>query len=118
MPAFLRLAAVTLITSGDLDRADKVPSDALSLLPEGSPELPSGLYHMAQLRWSEGKHEEAYKNAERAVTEAEKANNPEPIAKGYEMLALACHSIGLVAVSRYLFKSVQKCDLAGSLVAA
>lgn len=90
----LRLAAVVLITAGDLARADELLSDALSLLPEGSHELPAVLYHVAQLRWSEGKHEEAYKIAERVVVEAEKADDPEAVAKGYEMLALACHSMG------------------------
>ena len=90
----LRWAAVTLITSGDLARADELLSDALSLLPEGSHELPAVLYHVAQLRWSEGKHEDAYKTAERAVVEAEKANDSAAVAKGYEMLALGCHSMG------------------------
>lgn len=90
----LRWAAVTRINSGDLKRANELLSDAMAGLPEGSPELPSVLYHVAQLQWSEGNHEDAYKTAERAVVEAERANNPEGVAKGYEMLALACHSMG------------------------
>ena len=90
----LRWAAVTRINSGDLRRADKLLSDAMSSLSDGSPERPSVLYHIAQLRWSEGNHEEAYKTAERAVTEAEALNDPKAVAKGYEMLALACHSMG------------------------
>ena len=90
----LRWAAVTCINSGDLARADELLADALSRLPDGSPELPSVLYHVAQLRWSEGKHQDAYTIAERVVSEAEKADDPDGVAKGYEMLALACHSMG------------------------
>jgi tetratricopeptide (TPR) repeat protein len=90
----LRWAAVTRINSGDLRRADELLSEAMSSLSDGSPELPSVLYHIAQLRWSEGNHQEAYKIAERTVTEAEAVDDPKAVAKGYEMLALACHSMG------------------------
>jgi len=90
----LRLAAVALMTAGDLGRVDELLSDALTMLPDVSAERPQVLYHLAQLRWSEGKHEEAYQLAERVLDEAEKANDSEGLAKGYEMLALACHSMG------------------------
>lgn len=90
----LRMAAVALMTAGDLVRVDELLSDALELLPEVSRERPQVLYHLAQLRWSEGKHEETYELAERVLAEAEKADDSEGLAKGYEMLALACHSMG------------------------
>jgi predicted ATPase len=90
----LRMAAVALMTAGDLARVDELLADALALLPDVSAERPHVLYHLAQLRWSEGKHGDAYELAERVLVEAEKANDPEGLAKGYEMLALSCHSMG------------------------
>src|SRR5439155_10830710 len=91
-----RWAALALINGGDLAAADDRLQRALSdLAPRpNDPELVNVLYHLAQLRWHEGRHRDAYEIAERCLREAEKTANPKAIARGYEMLALACHSLG------------------------
>jgi tetratricopeptide (TPR) repeat protein len=90
----LRIASLALITSGDLLGADQRLQASFEGLSPESRELPSNYYHMAQLRWHEGRHADAYAMAERCLTEAEKHGDPQVIARGYEMLALACHSLG------------------------
>jgi predicted ATPase len=57
-------------------------------------EWPEILYHYAQLEWHEGSHEKAYATAEECLVKAEELGESEAIARAYEMLALACHSIG------------------------
>jgi len=90
----LRLSALALITAGDLDGANGRLEAALQGLAEDSPERPLNHYHVAQLRWHEGRHAEAYATAERCLEEAERHGDPQLVARGYEMLALACHSLG------------------------
>jgi DNA-binding SARP family transcriptional activator/tetratricopeptide (TPR) repeat protein len=92
----LRLAGLALIEAGDLDAAEAHLDAALAAL--GGLEDPSELcnvhYLYSQLRWHQSRHEEAFELAERCLAVAEKAGDEEAIAKGYEMLALACHSLG------------------------
>lgn len=91
-----RWAALALITVGDLEGANErveAAIEELSLDPY-HPELAEVLYHLAQLRWHEGRHREAYEAAERCLEAAEKRGEPQTLARGYEMLALACHSLG------------------------
>lgn len=91
-----RWAALALITVGNLEGAKERVEAAIEEL-EGNandPELAEVLYHLAQLRWHEGRHREAYEAAERCLEAAERRGEPQVLARGYEMLALACHSLG------------------------
>jgi DNA-binding SARP family transcriptional activator len=90
----LRSASLALITAGDLDGADRRLEEAEAALPSGDPELSPVLYITAQLRWHQERHRDAYVLAERALIEAERQQDPTTIGKAYEMLALACHSLG------------------------
>jgi tetratricopeptide (TPR) repeat protein len=91
-----RWAALACIAAGDLEAAQVRLHAALADLAAspGDPELPNVLYHLAQLRWHEGQHREAYEIAERCLREAEHVGDPQTIGRGYEMLALACHALG------------------------
>jgi len=92
----LRLAALALIEAGNMDSAEKHILAALELVEQAEPsiELSSVLYLFSQLRWHQDRHAEAFEMAERCLREAEAHDDPQAIAKGYEMLALACHSLG------------------------
>ena len=63
-------------------------------MPADDPEWSEVQYHLSQLRWHEGRHAEAYELAERCLSAAEKLDDAEAVARGFEMLALACHSLG------------------------
>ena len=91
-----RCAALALITGGSLDEANRRLEAAMADLAgeEQSSEYPHVLYHLAQLRWHEGRHREAYSIAERCLLEAERQGDPQVIAQGYEILSLSCHSLG------------------------
>jgi predicted ATPase len=89
-----RLAGAALIGAGDLEQADRALADAMESAEEDGDELPHVLYNLAQLRWSMGRHQEAYDIAQRVVSAAAAREDDENIARGYEMLALACHSLG------------------------
>jgi tetratricopeptide (TPR) repeat protein len=91
-----RWATLALITIGDLESAREHIEAAAEELSEDPdhPEIAEVHYHLAQLRWHEGRHQEAYQAAERCLSAAEKHGEPRALARGYEMLALACHSLG------------------------
>jgi tetratricopeptide (TPR) repeat protein len=89
-----RFAAFSLITVGDLDGATRRLDRALADLPPGDPEIAETLYSAAQLRWHDNRYREAYELSERCLAEAERHGVPHIIARAYEMLALACHSLG------------------------
>ena len=92
----LRSSALACMGLGDLagmrERLDDA-KEAVADLPQ-SPEWPEILYHYAQLDWHESRHEEAYTTAEECLAKAEELGEPATIARAYEMLALACHSLG------------------------
>jgi serine/threonine protein kinase/tetratricopeptide (TPR) repeat protein len=92
----LRASSLACMGLGDMigmrERLDK--SMAYIADEPDSPEWPETLYHYAQLDWHESRHEEAYKTAEQCLEKAEALGDPAHIARAYEMLALACHSIG------------------------
>jgi hypothetical protein len=90
------MAALALIEAGELDAAEARLADVLAKLEkvEGSAEISNVLYLYSQLRWHQSRHREAYELAERCLAEAERREDTEGIAKGFEMLALACHSLG------------------------
>lgn len=91
-----RYAALALITAGKLADANRRLEEAMSDLAgeAASSEYPLILYHLAQLRWHEGRHRDAYRVAEQCLREAERQGNPQVIANGYEILSLSCHSLG------------------------
>jgi len=91
-----RLAGLALIEAGHLDRAEEHLDDSLaSLGDEREPRELSNVYYLySQLRWHQSRHTEAFELAEKCLAEAEAVDDPQAIAKGYEMLALACHSLG------------------------
>jgi predicted ATPase len=92
----LRLAALAHIERGELSAAEELLDRASALLSEvaDDPERGSVYYLFSQLRWHQSRHEEAFELAQKCLQEAERRNDPEAIGKGYEMLALACHSLG------------------------
>lgn len=90
----MRAASLALITSGDLEGAATRLDRALADLPAGDPEIAATLYNVAQLRWHENRYRDAYQLAERCLAEAERHGDPQILARAYEMLALACHSLG------------------------
>ncbi|HVT02742.1 MAG TPA: BTAD domain-containing putative transcriptional regulator [Thermoanaerobaculia bacterium] len=91
-----RYASLALITGGKLEEANARLEEAMNDLSgeATSPQYPHVLYHLAQLRWHEGRHREAYRVAERCLREAERQGDPQLIANGYEILSLSCHSLG------------------------
>ena len=91
-----RLAALALIEGGALDEAEARLDTALEALGEDpdSRELCNVYYLYSQLRWHQSRHDQAFQLAEQCLEVAERAGDADAIAKGYEMLALACHSLG------------------------
>lgn len=91
-----RIAALALIQGGRLDEASQRLERALAVLggvPDDA-ELPAVLYLFAQLRWHEDRYREAQELAQRSLSEAERRADRAAMAKGHEMLALCCHSLG------------------------
>ncbi|HVJ16772.1 MAG TPA: BTAD domain-containing putative transcriptional regulator, partial [Polyangiaceae bacterium] len=91
-----RIAALASIQGGRLEEAGQRLNLALLALDgsKSDPELPAVLYLFAQLRWHEEKFAEARELAARSLAEAKARGDRAAMAKGHEMLALACHSLG------------------------
>jgi DNA-binding SARP family transcriptional activator/tetratricopeptide (TPR) repeat protein len=91
-----RLAALVLVQGGRLDEAEERLSRAVDALAEepDNPEKSAVLYHFAQLRWHQERYAEAYELAQASFDEASRRGDRAAMAKGHEMLALACHSLG------------------------
>lgn len=90
------LAAMTLITAGNIEGAESHLQQALLEVNEqaDTPEIADLLYNVAQLHWHKGEYQEAYDAAQKSLDMAERINKPEAIARAFEMIALACHSLG------------------------
>ena len=69
---------------------------ALSIANEqaDAPEIADLFYNIALLHWHKGEYQEAFEAAQKSLSIAERLNIPEAIARAFEMLALACHSLG------------------------
>jgi tetratricopeptide (TPR) repeat protein len=52
------------------------------------------LYNLAQIHWHRNEYQQAMEVAQRSLSIAESLNKPDAIARAFEMLALACHSLG------------------------
>ncbi len=91
-----RGAAVALITAGELDAAEAHLRVVLAEVDEreDAPEYARLLYNGAQIHWHRGEYREAFEMAQKSLGVAERINQPDAIARAFEMLALACHSLG------------------------
>lgn len=91
-----RSAAYVCITAGESARAQAYLDAALQDLAERQDPVEASrvYYHLSQIAWHREQFSEAFGLAQQALTLAEEAGIPGLIAQGYEMLALACHSLG------------------------
>jgi len=89
-----RLVADALITMGDYEAAEARLDDALGRVGGDAQQRSMLLLSQAQLHWSQERHEEARALAQRVVEVGEQSGDPDTLARGYEMLAMACHSLG------------------------
>jgi DNA-binding SARP family transcriptional activator len=91
-----RGAAVALITVGDTAAAEAHLRAALAEIDEraDAADYAQVLYNVAQLHWHRNEFQEAFEVAQRSLAIAERVNDPAAIARAFEMLALACHSLG------------------------
>lgn len=89
-------AAIALITAGDMATAEAHLRAALADVDEreDAAEYTDLLYNLAQLHWHKNEYQEAFDVAQRSLAVAERLNQPVAIARAFEMLALACHSLG------------------------
>jgi tetratricopeptide (TPR) repeat protein len=91
-----RGAVMALITAGDTAAAEAHLQAALAEIDEreDAADYAYVLYKVAQLHWHRNEHREAFDVAQRSLAIAERLNDPTAIARAFEMLALACHSLG------------------------
>jgi tetratricopeptide (TPR) repeat protein len=61
---------------------------------EDAAEYAHVLYNVAQFHWHRNEYRAAFDVAQRSLAIAERLNDPAAIARAFEMLALACHSLG------------------------
>ncbi|HEX9838077.1 MAG TPA: AAA family ATPase [Anaerolineales bacterium] len=89
-------AANALITAGDMMAAETHLQLALSIANEqaDAPEIADLFYNIALLHWHKGEYQEALDAAQKSLDIAEHIQRTEAIARAFEMLALACHSLG------------------------
>ncbi len=89
-------AAKALITAGDMASAESHLRLALSEVNEqtDTSEFAYLMYTMAQLHWHKGEYQQAFDAAQKSLKIAERLNKPNASARAFEMLALACHSLG------------------------
>ncbi len=89
-------AALGRIVIGDVAVAAEMLSGTLDAVEsEFSDDAISRTYYLlSQLHWHSGEHEEALKAAEQALAAAEMSGEEESKARAYEVMALACHSLG------------------------
>ena len=91
-----RGAVMVLITAGKAAEAEAHLRTALAEVneQEEAGEYAHVLYNVAQFHWHLGEFREAFESAEKSLAIAERLNDPIAIARAFEMLALACHSLG------------------------
>ncbi len=93
-----RLAAMALLTAGQLDEAAAHLEAAQVGLGgddrDEALELANVLYNIAQLHWHRNEYQASFDVAQRSLAIAERLNDQAGIARAFEMLALACHSLG------------------------
>jgi DNA-binding SARP family transcriptional activator len=91
-----RGAVMALITAGKAEEAEAHLRAALAGINEHeeAAEYAHVLYNVAQFHWHQGEFREAFDAAEKSLAVAERQGEPVAIARAFEMLALACHSLG------------------------
>jgi tetratricopeptide (TPR) repeat protein len=92
-----RQAALALLTTGQVDEAAAHLDSALLELEaqdEKGLELANVLYNCAQVHWHRNDYRQAFDIAQRSLGIAERLEDQAAIARAFEMLALACHSLG------------------------
>lgn len=91
-----RGAVMALITAGKAVEAEAHLRTALAEVNEHeeAAEYAHVLYNVAQFHWHQGEFREAFESAEKSLAIAERQSDPSAIARAFEMLALACHSLG------------------------
>jgi DNA-binding SARP family transcriptional activator len=89
-------AAMALLTAGDTTAAEAHLAAAQEQIDAGShaSEYADILYNVAQLHWHRNEYEAAFAAAQRSLEIAEQLDDPDAVARAFEMLALACHSLG------------------------
>jgi tetratricopeptide (TPR) repeat protein len=89
---------MTLITAGDAEAAEKHLLAALAAIKahdaQDTLEHAFVLYNVAQLYWHRNEYQPAFEAAQRSLAIAERLGEAVSIARAFEMLALACHSMG------------------------
>jgi tetratricopeptide (TPR) repeat protein len=88
--------AVALITAGNLAQAETHLRTALAEIDEheDAPEYADLLYNVALFHWHQGAYREAFDAAQKCLSVADRIDKPDAAARAFEMLALACHSLG------------------------
>jgi predicted ATPase len=89
-------AALAQIAAGHVPRAAELMQDTLRAVTEQSPHLVVArtYYILAQLHWHSAQYGEALTAAEQAFRAAVASGDAAQRAHAYEVLALACHSLG------------------------
>jgi tetratricopeptide (TPR) repeat protein len=91
-------AAMALLTAGETAAAESHLQAGLAEVDEQDTECAAEyadlLYNVAQLHWHRNEYQEAFAVAQRSLAIAERLDNSAAIARAFEMLALACHSLG------------------------
>lgn len=91
-----RRSAMALLTAGQIEPAAEHLQAAMAELDDGDDtrELAYVLYNLAQLHWHRNEYQAAFDVAQRSLAVAERLDDPDTVARAFEMLALACHSLG------------------------
>lgn len=91
-----RGAVMALITAGNAEAAERHLQAALAEIDEheDAAEYAHVLYNVAQFHWHQNEFRQAFEVAQRSLAIAERLNDRVGIARAFEMLALACHSLG------------------------
>lgn len=90
-------AAFALITTGDMNAAqpylEAVQAEVGEMVEE-SVEYADLLYYVALWHWHRDEYQQAYAIAQRCLRVAKSLDAPDVLARAYEVLALAAHSLG------------------------
>ncbi len=91
-----RAAATVFITGGNFAQAEDHLQAALAEVDENedASDYALLLYTMSQYHWHKNEYQQAFDVAQRSLAIAERLNDQGAIANAFEMLALACHSLG------------------------
>jgi tetratricopeptide (TPR) repeat protein len=87
---------MALVTAGETAGVEAHLTAALAEIDEheDAADYAYVLYNVAQLHWHRNEYQAAFDVAQRSLTIAEHLNDTVAIARAFEMLALACHSLG------------------------